>query len=138
MHVEPYLFFAGRCREAIDFYRDAIGAEATYVMQFKDAPEKSSVPPEWEDKIMHATLTIGQTQFMLSDGTGAEEGIPFKGFSLALTTGGNAEGERLLKALANGGSIDLPFQQTFWSSGFGMVTDKFGVLWMISVETRET
>jgi len=133
--VEPYLFFEGRCEEAIEFYRRALGAEVGMLMRFKDSPEPpqpGSCPPGSENKVMHASFRIGQTTVNASDGRCA--GNPsFQGFSLALRVPAEAEAERLFAALAEGGQVRMPLAKTFFSPRFGMVADRFGVLWMVLV-----
>jgi PhnB protein len=136
MRVEPYLFFNGRCEEAIDYYRRALGAEVTMLMRFKDSPEPPQagmVPPGSENKVMHASFTIGDTRVMASDGEC--QGQPsFQGFSLSITAADEAEAERRFNALADGGTVQQPLVETFFSPRFGMVADRFGVAWMILVE----
>jgi PhnB protein len=136
MQVQPYLFFDGRCEEAIEFYKNALGAEVTMLMRFKDSPEPPSpgcVPPGAENKVMHASFRIGETIVMASDGRCL--GKPtFQGFSLSLAVPNDAEAERLFAALAEGGQVQMPLAKTFFSSRFGMVADRFGVGWMIIVE----
>ena len=132
MQVQPYLFFDGRCEEAVEFYRRALGAEVTMLMRFKDNPEPQANPPGGGDKVMHASLRIGDTSVMASDGRC--QGRPsFQGFSLSLTASDDAEAERLFAALAEGGQVQMPLAKTFFSSRFGMVADRFGVPWMIVV-----
>ena len=135
MHVEPYLFFNGRCEEAIEFYKRALGAEVLMMMRNKEAPEKpppGMLPPGSDDKVMHATLRIGSSNLMLSDGRC--DGKPvFNGFSLSLGAANAAEAERLFTALGDGGTVQMPLGKTFWSPSFGMVADRFGVGWMVSV-----
>ena len=134
MAVQPYLFFAGRCEEALDYYRRALGAQDGMVLRWKDCPEPAaSRPPGAEDnKIMHARLRIGDTEILASDGCG--DGQPsFKGFALSLTAADEAEAERRFNALADGGQVQMPLTKTFFSSCFGMVADRFGVTWMVYV-----
>jgi len=135
MQVQPYLFFNGRCEEAIDFYRRAVGAEIGMLMRFKESPEPpppGMLPPGSESKVMHATLRIGETTVMLSDGDCA--GRPdFRGFSLSIAAPDEAAAERVFGALADGGQVQMPLARTFWSPRFGMLTDRFGVGWMINV-----
>lgn len=134
MALEPYLFFNGNCEEAMEFYRKALGAEVLFVMRYKESPEPpppGMVPPGWDDKIMHATLQIGDAQMMTSDG--CSEGPAFKGFSLALTVANETDAKRKFDALTEGGQAQMPLGKTFWSPCFGMVTDKFGVGWMVTV-----
>ena len=132
MQVQPYLFFDGRCDEAVEFYRRALGAEVTMLMRFKDGPEPGMGPPGAGDKVMHGRLRIGETTLLVSDGRC--EGRPgFQGFSLSLTVKSEAEAERLFASLADGGKVQMPMGKTFFSSRFGMVADRFGVSWMIYV-----
>ena len=134
MAIEPYLFFNGRCEEAIDFYKKALGAEVPMMMRYKEAPDKpppGMVPSGWDDKIMHATLRIGNASLMASDG--CNEGTNFQGFSLALAMSNEAEAQRAFAALSEGGKVQMPLGKTFWSPCFGMVTDRFGVGWMVTV-----
>ena len=138
--LQPYLFFDGRCEEAIEFYRRALGAEVEMLMRFKDSPEPpkpGACPPGADDKVMHASLRIGQTTLMASDGRCS--GKPnFQGFSLSLTVPSEAEAGKLFTALADGGQVQMPLTKTFFSPSFGMVADKFGVCWMIYVGQKET
>ncbi|MCY1292527.1 3-demethylubiquinone-9 3-methyltransferase [compost metagenome] len=135
MQVQPYLFFNGRAEEALAFYAKAIGAETTFLMRFKDAPEQ---PPSEEcghyspEHVMHANMTIGGTQVMVSDG--AEPGSTFSGFSLSVAVASPEEAARVYQALAEGGQASMPVQETFWALAFGMLTDKFGVSWMVNCE----
>jgi len=135
MHVQPYLFFNGRCEEAIEFYRKTLGAEVAMLLRMKDSPEPAQpgmVPPGSENKIMHTTFRIGDTTLMASDGRC--EGLPnFQGFSLSVAVPNEAEADRVFAALADGGQVQMPLAKTFWSPRFGMVADRFGVSWMISV-----
>jgi PhnB protein len=134
MAVEPYLFFNGRCEDAVEFYKKALGAEVLMLMRYKESPEPpppGRVPAGWENKIMHASLRIGNTSVMASDG--CSEGINFQGFSLSLSVANEAEAKRFFTALADGGQVQMPLGKTFWSPCFGMVADRFGVGWMITV-----
>ncbi|RXZ43195.1 VOC family protein [Crenobacter cavernae] len=136
MQVQPYLFFDGSCEEAVEFYRSALGAEVLMLMRMKDSPEPPQpgmIPPGAEDKVMHASFRIGETTVMASDGRCL--GQPsFQGFSLSLSVADQAEAERLFAALGDGGQVQMPLGKTFFSPGFGMVADRFGVPWMIIVE----
>jgi PhnB protein len=133
MQIEPYLFFDGRCEEALDFYRQALGAEVTMMMRFKDCPEPSApgmVPSGGENKIMHARFRIGDTIVLASDGRCL--GKPnFQGFSLSITAADETEAKRLFSALADGGEVRMPLSKTFFAPCFGMLADRFGVAWMI-------
>jgi PhnB protein len=132
MQVEPYLFFEGRCDEALEFYRNVLGAEVTMLMRFKESPEPEMCLPGAENKVMHANVRIGNTTLMASDGRC--EGQPaFRGFSLSISLTDEAEAERIFSALSNGGEVQMPLARTFWSPRFGMVADRFGVSWMINV-----
>lgn len=133
MLVQPYLFFEGRCEEALEFYRSALGAEVTMLMRFKENPEPQPpgmCPPGSEDKVMHASFRIGETTLMASDGRAAGKPM-FQGFSLSLSVPTDAEAQRLFNALADGGQVQMPLARTFFASSFGMVADRFGVSWMI-------
>jgi PhnB protein len=136
MQVQPYLFFDGLCEEAIEFYRTTLGAQVTMLMRFKDSPEPPQpgmVPPGSENKVMHASLRIGDSVVMASDGRC--QGRPsFQNFSLSLNPPDAAQASRLFAALSDGGKVQMPLSKTFWSQCFGMVTDRFGVSWMINVE----
>jgi PhnB protein len=132
--VQPYLLFGGRCEEALAFYRTALGAKVEMMMHFKDSPEPpppGSLPKGFENKVMHATFRIGGSTIMASDG--CEQGQAFKGFSLALAVPTEAEADRLFAALAAGGQVKMPLTKTFWSPRFGMLTDRFGIDWMVNV-----
>jgi PhnB protein len=135
MIVQNYLFFDGRCEEAIDFYRRALGAEVAMMMRYKDSPEpcpEGMVPPGSDNKVMHACLRIGETAVMASDGSC--QGKPsFAGFALSLTAANEAEADRLFAALADGGQVQMPLGKTFFAPRFGMVADRFGVAWMVLV-----
>jgi PhnB protein len=132
MYVQPYLFFDGRAEEALEFYRKALGAEVTHLMRFKESPEPppAGMPAPPPDKVMHAAFRVGDTTLMASDGEC--QGKPnFQGSSLALTAANVAEAERLFKALSEGGQVQMPLTETFFSPRFGMLADRFGVSWMI-------
>jgi PhnB protein len=135
MLVQPYLFLDGRCEEAIEFYRKALGAEVEMLMRFKDSPEPpppGKAQPGTENKVMHSCLRIGDTRVMASDGYC--QGKPnFQGFSLSLTVANAAEADRVFAALGNGGQVQVPLNKTFFSPRFGMVADRFGVSWMVLV-----
>lgn len=137
MQVQPYLFFDGRCEEALDFYRAALGAEVTMLMRFSDSPDPlppGMVPPGAESKVMHAAFRVGDATVMASDGRCG--GNPaFQGVSLSLTVPDEAAAERTFAALAEGGQVQMPLDRTFFSPRFGMVADRFGVSWMVVVAT---
>jgi PhnB protein len=135
MQIQPYLFFNGRCEEALDFYRRALGAEVTMMMRYKDSPEPpppGMIPPGSENKVMHSEFRVGGAAAMASDGQC--NGKPhFDGFSLSLTVPDEAAADRMFGALADGGQVQMPLGKTFFSPRFGMVADRFGVHWMIYV-----
>jgi|SRR5436190_23014116 len=135
--IQPYLFFDGRCEEALEFYRKTLGAEVVMMMRFKDSPE----PPQpgcgsSPDKVMHACFRIGNSSLLASDGN-CEEKPKFEGFSLSFTVPDEAAAERVFKALADGGKVQMPLTKTFFSPRFGMVADQFGVGWMVYVAPQE-
>jgi PhnB protein len=128
--VQPYLSFEGRCEEALEFYRNAIGAEVTTLLRYKDSPDPGMSAPASLDKVMHATLRVGECTVFASDGRCG--GKPnFQGIWLALTAPDEADAQRLFEALAEAGQVQLPLTKTFFSPRFGIVTDRFGVSWMI-------
>ncbi|MGZ5866271.1 MAG: VOC family protein [Xanthobacteraceae bacterium] len=133
MQVQSYLFFDGRCDEAIEFYKKTLGAEVDMLMRWKDSPDKSMCSPGNENKVMHASLKIGETRVMASDdrNTGNPE---FKGFALSVNAKDEADANRLFNSLSNDGKVMMPLGKTFFSPRFGMMTDKFGVNWMVIVE----
>ncbi len=131
--IQPYLDFGGRCEEALEFYRKALGAEIEMLMRFNESPEPQAELPEcFHHKVMHARLRIGETSLMASDGRC--EGEPnFEGFSLAITVADEQEAERVFAALSEDGLVTMKLEKTFWSPKFGMLQDRFGVGWMVSV-----
>ncbi|HET7850248.1 MAG TPA: VOC family protein [Pseudolabrys sp.] len=133
MQIDPYLFFDGRCDEAIAFYGKAVGAKTEMLMRYKDAPDQSMVTKGSENKVMHASLNVGGVRVLASDGH--NKGNPkFEGFSLAITADGEPEAERMFNALSDGGEVTMPLGKTFFSPKFGMLKDKFGVNWMVLVQ----
>ena len=138
MQLQPYLFFNGRCEEALEFYKKTLGAEVTLLLRMKDSPEPhppGTLPPGSEDKIMHAHLRIGTVDLMASDGMAAG-GPNFQGFSLSLAYPSESQAQKVFAELARSGRVDLPIGKTFWSPCFGMVADPFDVRWMITVEAQ--
>ena len=133
--IQSYLFFRGRCEEAIEFYKVALGAKVEMLIRHKDSPEPPApgfLPEGYENKIMHASFQIGNSTIMGSDGCG-EEGT-FDGFCLSLNLATEAEVDKVFAALSEGGKVNMPPGKTFWSPKFGMVEDRFGVEWMVLVE----
>ena len=136
MPLQPYLFFDGRTEEALDFYRRTLGAEVQMLMRFKDAPPcdpPMASPPENAEKVMHACFQIGDATVMASDGR-CQGTAKFEGFALSLTVPNPVEADRVFAALADGGQVQMPLGETFFSPRFGMVADRFGVSWMVIVQ----
>ncbi|MEW6345712.1 MAG: VOC family protein [Paraburkholderia sp.] len=134
MEIQPYVFFGGRCEEALAFYTEKIGAEVLFKMHYKDAPPDAGHPanPKFDNQVMHASVKVGSTILMVADDC-MSESVTHKGFSLSLTADDLAHGEKLFNALAEGGTVNMPWQATFWTEGFGMLTDKFGIGWMVTI-----
>ncbi|MGE3308483.1 MAG: VOC family protein [Limisphaerales bacterium] len=134
--IQPYLFFGGRCEEALEFYRKALGAQIEMVMQFKDSPDPmppGALPPGYENKVMHASFRVGGSLIMASDGCGDSK--EFAGFSLSIALATVEDTDRVFAALAEGGNVTMPLGKTFWSERFGMLTDRFGVAWLVTIAT---
>jgi PhnB protein len=140
MFIQPYLYLEGRCEEALEFYRGALGAQVTMLMRWKDCPEPQQpgmLPPGSENKVMHAEFRIGDSVILASDGK--SQGRPtFQGFALALSTSTDAETDRLFGALADGGQVLQPLTSTFFTSRFGMLVDRFGVAWTLLTDVPAT
>jgi PhnB protein len=134
MQIQPYLFFNGRCQEALAFYGSAVGAKVSMLMRYKDHPDPQPgmIPPGSEDKVMHASVRIGESDVLVSDGCSAG-GTDFQGFSLCLTVADIAEAGTVFAALGEGGKVGMPLAKTFFSPSFGMLTDRFGVGWIVYV-----
>lgn len=137
MLVQSYLFFNGRCEEALEFYRKALGAQVTMMMRFKDNPDPMTDgcgpdggPAPDPNSVMHASFKIGETEVMASDGMGGGK-AEFKGFSLSVSAASDAEAQRVFKLLGEGGKVEMPMGKTFFASAFGVVADRFGVSWMV-------
>lgn len=131
--LEPYLFFGGRCEEALEFYQRAVGAKLEMLMRFSESPDplpEGRLRPGFENKVMHASFDVGGTRVMASDGCG--EPTRFEGFSLSLALPTVADVARTFAALADGGDVTMPLTKTFWSERFGMLKDRFGVGWMVT------
>src|SRR5262245_35144538 len=137
--IQPYLFFNGNCEQAVEFYRTALGAQVDFMMRYKESPEPpppGMVPPGFENKIMHTSFRIGETTVMASDGCSADK-PSFEGFSLSLSVANEKDADRAFAALSKGGQVKMPLTKTFWSPRFGMVQDRFGVGWMVSVPGQQ-
>jgi PhnB protein len=136
MKVQAYLSFGGRCEEALEFYKKSIGAEVTGLMRWKESPDKNMQGPlGYDEKIMNAAFRIGETQLMADDGMG-EKTPEFKGMTLVIEVADDAKCKEVFAALGEGGKVTMPLMKTFWTSSFGMLTDKFGVPWMVMTESR--
>ncbi|QDT38450.1 VOC family protein [Stratiformator vulcanicus] len=135
--IQPYLMFGGRCDEALEFYQRAIGAEVQTVMRFSESPEppEMPLPPGWDNKVMHAAFKVGESLLMCSDGMSTE--VDFKGITLALSLPMVEEVGQKFNALAEGGKIEMPLRETFYSPKFGMLSDRFGIGWMLLVYSDE-
>ncbi|UJP02033.1 MAG: VOC family protein [Nitrosomonas sp.] len=136
--IQPYLMFGGRCEEALEFYRSALGAQVDMLLRFSESPDPTPpgmLPPGFENKVMHASFRIAGNVIMASDG--CEVGAQFKGFSLSISVATETEADRYFAALSDGGQVQMPLTKTFWSPRFGMLTDRFGIAWMINVTGAE-
>jgi len=133
MHLNPYLLFNGNCAEAFKFYEETFGGKIEFIMTFNGSPAAEHAPPEWGDKIMHATLVIGDQRLMASDAPPGQYAQP-QGISVSISLNDRDKGERIFNALAEGGTTTMPFAKTFWAAGFGMCTDRFGIPWMVNCE----
>jgi PhnB protein len=133
MKVQPYLNFEGRCEEALEFYKKAVGAKIDMMVRCKDAPEPSQIKPGLENKILHSSFTVGSSTIMATDGYN-KNNPNFEGISLALSATNEGEAKRLFDALAEDGEVRMPLTKTFFSPAFGMLADKFGVPWMVVAE----
>ena len=136
MQVNPYLFFNGNCEAALNFYRKVLNAEIEAMLPYENGEEGMPIPPGWEKKIMHAKITVHGEVIMASDGYPGHFEKP-QGFSVALQVEEPVEAERRFKALAEGGSITMSFGKTFFSKGFGMCVDQFGIPWMVNCPLEE-
>ncbi|HJR23304.1 MAG TPA: VOC family protein [Dongiaceae bacterium] len=133
MKVQPYVFFDGKCDEALEFYKRALGAKVNAMMRWKEAPDQSMVTAGQENKVMHGEFQVGETVILASDGRCM--GKPsFQGFALTITADNDADAKRIFNALGDGGQVQMPLEKTFFASLFGMVADKFGVGWMVIVD----
>ena len=130
MKVQPYVFFDGKCEEALEFYKRAIGAKVNALMRFGEAPDQSQIKPENKNKVMHSEIQVGDTVILASDGycTGKPG---FQGFSLTITVPTDAEAKRVFDAISEGGQVSMPLGKTFFASSFGVASDKYGVGWMV-------
>ena len=133
MKVQAYISYRGRCEEALEFYKKTMGAEVTGLMRWKESPDAAMKPPPgFEEKVMNASFRIGDTALMADDSPG-DTPAEFKGVTLVIETSDDADAKRVFTALAEGGKVTMALMKTFWTSSFGMLTDKFGVPWMVNV-----
>ncbi|HEX6717368.1 MAG TPA: VOC family protein [Pyrinomonadaceae bacterium] len=133
MHLNPYLFFNGNCEEALKFYEQTLGAKIEAVMKYGGSPSEKDVPPDWKDKLIHSRFSIGDTTLMASDAPPEHFQRP-AGFSVSISVDDAAKGEKIFNALAENGTMIMPYQATFWAKGFGMCFDRFGIPWMVNSE----
>jgi len=131
--MNPYLVFSGQCEAAFKFYQECLGGKIEALFPFGETPSAEHVPPGWQKKIMHATLIVGENVLMGSDAPPDHYKAP-QGFSVSLQVKEPAEAERVFQALAEGGTVQMPIQKTFWSVRFGMLTDRFAIPWMVNCE----
>jgi len=136
MKINPHLGFDGHCRDAFNFYEKALGAKILFMMTWGEMPGADQFPPETHKRIMHATLSVGDQTLMGADAQPGRYEKP-TGFSVALHVKESGEGKRVFEALAENGNVTMPFQQTFWSPGFGMCVDRFGIPWMVNTEGQD-
>ena len=133
MQINPYLVFNGQCEAAFKFYEKLLGGKITGIMTHANSPMANQVPPEWRDKVMHAHLTVGNWVLMGSDAPPQHFQKP-QGFSVSIGVKTVEEGARIFEALSDNGAVQMPFQKTFWSPGFGMLADRFGIPWMVNCD----
>lgn len=133
MHLSPYLMFNGNCEEALKFYEQTLGAKISAVMKNEGSPAAEHVPPEWLDKVLHATFSVDDNVLMASDAPPGHYAQP-QGISIALGLNDVARGEEIFNKLAEGGTVQMPYSPTFWAKGFGMCVDRFGIPWMVNCE----
>jgi PhnB protein len=133
MQLNPYLTFNGQCETAFKFYAENLGGKIEMMMTHEGTPAAEQVPAQWLKKIMHARMTIGEQVLMGSDAP-PDRYEAAKGFSISLTVGTPAEAERIFKALASSGTVQMPLEKTFWAARFGMLVDRFGIPWMVNCE----
>jgi PhnB protein len=136
MQLDTYLFFNGDCADALALYQTAFDAQIHNLIRFRDTPDSANVAPEWQDKVMHGLFSVGPNAIMVSDGQFGQPKKDYAGFTLSIAASDAASGERIFSALAEGGEILTPWQSTFFTAGFGMLKDRFGVPWLINVVTE--
>jgi PhnB protein len=132
MELSTYLFFNGQCADAFKFYERCLGGKAETIT-YGSSPSEADLPADWQDKIMHARLTVGEEALMGSDAPPGHYQKP-QGFSVSVSVRDVTDGERIFKDLSEGGQVQMPFAPTFWAAGFGMCVDRFGIAWMVNCE----
>lgn len=133
MQLQPYIFFYGRCEEALEFYKAALGGSYE-MMRVKDSPMAEHMPPNAANSVMHASFTADGVSFLASDGQEQKAIDPDAGnIDLTLSTTDGTEGERVFKALSDGGKVIRPIENAFWGGRFGMFVDRFGIEWMMTL-----
>ena len=137
MQMTPYLSFNGQCEEAFGFYERCLGAKIGVIFRYAGSPLANQVPGDWQDKVMHSSVTIGEQMLMGGDVAPDRYEQP-KGFSLSLQVTSTTEAERIFEALSDGGTVAMPLEETFWAARFGMVVDRFGIPWLINCESPES
>ena len=133
MQLTPYLIFNGNCAEAFNFYEQTLGGKIEALNKFAGSPAAEHVPPDWGDKVLHASMVIGDQRLMASDGPPGQYEKP-QGISVSISLNDRAKAEQIFNALAQDGTTTMPFEKTFWASGFGMCVDRFGIPWMVNCE----
>lgn len=132
MQLEPYLFFHGRCEEALNFYKECLGGEIVQISHYAGTPMEDQIDPSFRDKVMHASFVSGDLRFMAADGRPGPAPDGNDDIALCIAAGTEAEGQRVFDAMSQGGAVEMPLADAFWGGKFGMFTDKFGVQWMIT------
>ena len=133
MHITPYLGFQGTCEEAFKLYEKVLNGKITFKMTYGESPMADQMPPDHRNRIMHISLQVGDETISGSDAPPQHYSKP-EGFNVAISLKDAAEGERIFKELSAGGQVQMPFQKTFWSPGFGMLVDRYDIPWMVNVE----
>lgn len=135
MLIEPYLTYNGDCEQALAFYAKCLGGEVTFMQRYGGSPmDNAELPAEWKNKVMHAVLKAGDTGFMACDAPPGQPAQGYTGITMSINLPDTAQGKRVFEALAAGGQVQMPFAKTFWAEGFGMLTDRFGVPWMVNCQ----
>src|SRR5678816_4277204 len=133
MTLNPHLAFNGQCEASFKFYEKSLGGKITFMMNYAKSPVAAQFPSDWGNRIMHASLTVGANMLSGSDAPPDRYEKP-QGFCVSLGLKDVIEGERIFKALSENGTVQMPFEKTFWAAGFGMLTDQFGIPWIINCE----